>query len=78
MRYVIIVGLAALGIIFYRQKSTERSPGQVASAEHASSLQPTTLTPRPASEHNWAKSAIDRAQDVKKQVKRERASNEVP
>jgi hypothetical protein len=77
MRYVIIVGLAALGIIFYRQKSTERSPDQVASAEHASSLQP-TLTPRPASEHNWAKSAIDRAQDVKKQVKRERASNEVP
>jgi len=37
-----------------------------------------TLTPRPASEHNWAKSAIDRAQEVKQQVKRERASNEVP
>jgi len=77
MRYVIIVGLAALGIIFYRQKSAERSPDQVKLAEHASTLQP-ALTPRPASEHNWAKSAIDRAQEVKKQVKRERASNEVP
>jgi hypothetical protein len=37
-----------------------------------------TLTPRPASEHDWAKAAIDRTNEVKKQVKRERASNEVP
>jgi hypothetical protein len=36
-----------------------------------------TLTPRRASEHNGAKSAIDRAQAVKQQVKRERASNDV-
>ncbi|MEY2491331.1 MAG: hypothetical protein QOH24_282 [Verrucomicrobiota bacterium] len=77
MRYAIIVGLAALGIIFYRQKLAERSPAQIKPAEHASSVQP-ALTPRPASEHDWAKSAIDRAQEVKKQVKRERASNEVP
>jgi len=37
-----------------------------------------TLTPRPASEHDWAKAAIDRTNAVKQQVKRERASNEVP
>jgi hypothetical protein len=77
MRYVVIVGLVALGIIFYRQKSTERSRDQVKPAEHASLVQP-ALTARPVSEHNWAKSAIDRAQEVKKQVKRERTSNEVP
>jgi hypothetical protein len=37
-----------------------------------------TLTPRPASEHDWAKAAIDRTNEVRQQVKRERASNEVP
>jgi hypothetical protein len=73
MRYFIVVGLVALGIVFLRQKSQESS------SDHAS-LPPkpeATLTPRPASEHNWAKSAIDRAQEAKKQVKRERASNDV-
>jgi hypothetical protein len=37
-----------------------------------------TLTPRPASEHDWAKAAIDRTNEVRQKVKRERASNEVP
>jgi len=36
------------------------------------------LTPRPASEHDWAKAAIDRTNEVRQKVKRERASNEVP
>jgi len=73
MRYFIVIGLTALGIVFLRQKSQESS------GDHTS-LPPkpeATLTPRPASEHNWAKSAIDRAQAVKQQVKRERASNDV-
>jgi hypothetical protein len=73
MRYFIVIGLVALGIVFLRQKSQENSvtPNIPPKPE-------ATLTPRPASEHNWAKSAIDRAQEVKQQVKRERASNEVP
>ena len=73
MRYFIVVGLVALGIVFLRQKSQENSRDHI-------NLPPkpeATLTPRPASEHDWAKSAIDRAQEVKKQVKRERASNDV-
>jgi len=37
-----------------------------------------TLTPRPASEHDWAKAAIDRTNEVRQKVKLERASNEVP
>ena len=73
MRYFIVIGLIGLGVVFTRQKSQQNSatPNMPPKPE-------ATLTPRPASEHNWAKSAIDRAQEVKQQVKRERASNEVP
>ena len=74
MRYFVIVALIVGGAIFLRQQTTQKeapkNPAQVAA-------QP-TLTPRPASEHNWAKAAIDRTNEVRQQVKRERASNEVP
>ena len=74
MRYFVVIGLIALGIIFMRQKSQQNSVARNTLPPRAEA----TLTPRPASEHNWAKSAIDRTQEVKQQVKRERASNEVP
>jgi len=74
MRYFIILGFIALGVIFMRQKSQQSSVAPNSLPPKAEA----TLTPRPASEHNWAKSAIDRAQEVKQQVKHERASNEVP
>jgi cell division protein FtsN len=72
MRYVVIVALIVAGVIFFRQQTAHKAevPAQVAA-------QP-TLTPRPASEHDWAKAAIDRTNEVRQQVKRERASNEVP
>ena len=74
MRYFVVVALIVLGMIFLRQKKAENSvPEKTAEAV----AQP-TLTPRPASEHDWAKAAIDRTNAVKQQVKRERASNEVP
>jgi hypothetical protein len=73
MRYFIVIGLIALGVVFMRQKSQQNS-----ATPNTPPKPEATLTPRPASEHNWAKSAIDRAQEVKQQVKRERASNEVP
>ena len=73
MRYFVVVALIVLGVIFLRQKTAENSaPLKTAEAPHA------VLTPRPASEHDWAKAAIDRTNEVKQQVKRERASNEVP
>ena len=70
MRYFVVV----LGVIFLRQKKAEDS----APKKTAEAVAQATLTPRPASEHDWAKAAIDRANEVKQQVKRERASNEVP
>jgi cell division protein FtsN len=73
MRYFVVLGLIVLGVIFLRQKTAENSaPKKTTEAAQAA------LTPRPASEHDWAKAAIDRTNEVKQQVKRERASNEVP
>jgi hypothetical protein len=74
MRYFVVVALIVLGVVFLREKKAENSMPQ----KTAQAVAQATLTPRPASEHDWAKAAIDRANQVKQQVKRERASNEVP
>ena len=74
MRYFVVVALIVLGVIFLRQKKADDSAPQ----KTAQAVAQATLTPRPASEHDWAKAAIDRTNEVKRQVKRERASNEVP
>jgi cell division protein FtsN len=74
MRYFVVVALIVLGVIFLQQKKAENSAPQ----KTAQAVTQATLTPRPASEHDWAKAAIDRTNEVKRQVKRERASNEVP
>ena len=74
MRYFVVVALIVLGVIFLQQKKAEDSAPQ----KTAQAVAQATLTPRPASEHDWAKAAIDRTNEVKRQVKRERASNEVP
>jgi hypothetical protein len=74
MRYFVVVALIVLGVIFLRQKKAENSAPQ----NPPQAVAQATLTPRPASEHDWAKAAIDRTNEVKRQVKHERASNEVP
>ena len=75
MRYVVIVALIVAGVLFFRQQTAHKAEVPKRTAQVAA--QP-TLTPRPASEHDWAKAAIDRTNEVRQQVKRERASNEVP
>jgi hypothetical protein len=74
MRYFVVIALIMLGVIFLRQKKAEDFAPQKATEAVAEA----TLTPRPASEHDWAKAAIDRTNQVRQQVKRERAANEVP
>ena len=74
MRYFVVVALIVLGVIFLRQKKAEDSAPQKTTEVVAQAA----LTPRPAGEHDWAKAAIDRTNEVKQKVKRERASNEVP
>ena len=74
MRYFVVVALIVLGVVLLRQKKAENSAPQ----KTAEAVAQATLTPRPASEHDWAKAAIDRTNEVRQKVKRERASNEVP
>jgi uncharacterized membrane protein YfcA len=74
MRYFFVVALIVLGVIFLKQKKAEDSAPQ----KPTEAVAQATLTPRPASEHDWAKAAIDRTNEVRQKVKRERASNEVP
>ena len=76
MRYFVFSAFVALVILVLRSKPQPTSPADelptsaavVAASEHPGKG-------RPASQHDWAKSAIDRAQEVSAQVKRERASN---
>ncbi len=75
MRYFAIVALIVAGVVFWRQQTAHKTDSPKKTAQVVA--QP-TLTPRPASEHDWAKAAIDRTNEVRQQVKRERASNEVP
>jgi hypothetical protein len=74
MRYLVVFALIVGAVIFWRQQTTRKEEPEKTTqvAAHA------TLTPRPASAHDWAKAAIDRTNEVRQQVKRERASNEVP
>ena len=68
MRYFVVVALIVLGVIFLRQKKAENSIPQ----KTAEAVAQATLTPRPASEHDWAKAAIDRTNEVKRQVAQQR------
>jgi hypothetical protein len=77
MRYLVMIVLVVAGVIFLRQQTSQNPAPKNAAEATVQPAQP-TLTPRPASEHDWAKSAIDRTNEVRQQVKRERASNEVP
>ena len=74
MRYLVLVVLTVAGVIFLRQQTSQN----LAPTKAAEMTTQPTLTPRPPSEHDWAKAAIDRTNEVKQQVKRERASNQVP
>jgi hypothetical protein len=78
MRYIVLIGLIVLGILFIRQKKAEE---KVTPAPTAVQIEraPASATPSPAATaHSWPKRSIDRAQEVARQVKRERAANEVP
>lgn len=70
---VILFLAAALGCVFLVQKRHEQAapPAAPVTAQKAS-------TPRPVSEHNWAKHALDTTNKVTRQVAKERKENDVP
>ena len=67
MRTALILFLAgALGGVFLVQKHRENK------AEAALAAAPPSMTPRPVSEHNWAKRALDTTAKVTREVEKKR------
>jgi hypothetical protein len=71
MRILIaLVVVAVLGWLFLAQKQQEQQK-----AAAASNVASQTASPRPVSEHNWPKQALDKANKVKRQVAEQRKSD---
>jgi hypothetical protein len=64
-----IVIMAALGWLFLMQKRNERSAAATAANQPVATQ---NISPRPASEHNWMKQALDTTAKVKRQVAQQR------
>ena len=69
--FFIIVAVAVLGWFFLTQKQQEHQ--KVATAPNVSAE---AASPRPVSEHNWAKHALDKTNKVTRQVAEQRKSDE--
>ena len=67
--FLVIVAVAVVGWLFLTQKQHEQEVaiGPKVPAEMAS--------PRPVSEHNWAKHALDKTNKVTRQVAEQRKSD---
>jgi hypothetical protein len=68
--FVVLVILAVLGWLSLAQKQQEHQ--KVATA---SNVPAQTASPRPVSEHNWAKHALDKTNKVTRQVAEQRKSD---
>jgi hypothetical protein len=68
--FVVLVILAVLGWLFLAQKQQEQQQAAVAPNVPAQ-----TASPRPVSEHNWAKHALDKTSKVTRQVAEQRKSD---
>jgi hypothetical protein len=71
--FVVVLIAIVLGGLFLVQKRHQQAapPAAPVTAQKAT-------TPRPVSEHNWAKHALDTTNKVTRQVAKERKENEVP
>jgi hypothetical protein len=73
MRTFLIIAIAiGLGWFFFAQKKHD----QAVATEQAATVQ--TASPRPVSEHNWAKHALDRTRSVTDQVAKQRKEDANP
>jgi hypothetical protein len=68
--FVVVVILAVLGWLFLSQKQQEHQK-----AATAPTVAPQTTSPRPVSEHNWAKHALDKTNKVTREVAERRKSD---
>ena len=68
--FVVLIVLAMLGWLFLAQKQQE--PERIVTAPNAPAQ---ATSPRPVSEHNWAKRALDKTNTVTRQVAEQRKSD---
>lgn len=68
--FLVLVVLAVLGWLFLAQKQQEHQKAAVVPNVPAQ-----TASPRPVSEHNWAKHALDKTNKVTRQVAEQRKSD---
>ena len=68
--FVVLVVLAVLGWLFLSQKQQAHQK-----AEAALNAPTQTAFPRPVSEHNWAKHALDKTNKITRQVAEQRKSD---
>ena len=71
--FVALLVVAVLGWLFLRQK--DQAP-QNAATKQSVALQ--AASPRPVSEHNWAKHALDKTNKVTRDVAAQRKANATP
>ncbi|HEX4640714.1 MAG TPA: hypothetical protein VH252_04975 [Chthoniobacterales bacterium] len=72
-KFLVIAVLAGLAWLFVVQKQNEtpkKSP-----AKQVAQTAAVSPAPRPVSEHNWMKSSLDRANEVKRQVAQQRKAD---
>jgi hypothetical protein len=74
MRAVPVFIIAAALIAAFVTHQKQQEPAAPPATEKSALVQ--TSTPRPASEHNWPKKALDRAADVRRQVAEQRQQNQ--
>jgi hypothetical protein len=68
--FTVLLIAAVLGCLFIVQKRHDQNAAPAPVTTTASTQK--AATPRPVSEHNWAKHAIDRARNVSDQVAAQR------
>jgi uncharacterized membrane protein len=68
---VILIIMAVLGLAFVAQKRSEQQ--KVVATEKVAAAQ--TPSPRPVSEHNWAKHSLDTTNKVIRQVAQQRKAD---
>jgi hypothetical protein len=67
--FVFVVIMAGLGVVFLIQKRNEQSAATTAANQPVATQ---SVSPRPVSEHNWMKHALDTTAKVKRQVAEQR------
>lgn len=75
-KFLALLIAVGLGVAFYKQKAAEQKSPSSEKPVTATAVQPGAG--RTPSEHNFAKRALDRAGDVKRQVAQQRKENNAP